>query len=45
MIFEQKGDKKRAGNYYKQCIAMKGHDFEESIEQKAKAGLERCKSK
>jgi len=45
MIFEKTGDKAKAGNYYAQCIAMQGHDFEESIEQKAKAGLVRCKEK
>jgi tetratricopeptide (TPR) repeat protein len=45
MIFEKIGDKAKAANYYTQCIAMQGHDFEESIEQKAKAGLARCKEK
>ncbi|HSC55005.1 MAG TPA: tetratricopeptide repeat protein [Phnomibacter sp.] len=43
MIFEKKGDKKTAAKYYARCIAMQDHDYEESIEQKAKAGQERCK--
>lgn len=45
MIFEKTGDIAKAAEYYTQCVAMKDHDFEESIEQKAKAGLQRCKSR
>lgn len=43
LIFEKTGDKATAIKYYNRCIALEGHDFEDSIEQKAKAGLQRCK--
>ncbi len=40
-IYEGKRDKARAANYYKQAIAMKSHEYENSIETKAKEGLKR----
>ena len=42
LICEKRGQTARAIGYYKACIAMQGHDFEESLEQRAKAGLARC---
>lgn len=40
-IYEGKRDKARAANYYRQAIAMKNHEYENSIETKAKEGLKR----
>ncbi|SKB91106.1 tetratricopeptide repeat protein [Daejeonella lutea] len=40
-IYEKKGDKAKAASYYKQAIAMKDHEYENSIESKAKDGLKR----
>lgn len=40
-IYEAKNDKARASSYYKQAIAMKNHEYENSIETKAKNGLKR----
>lgn len=40
-IYENKNDKARASNYYNQAIAMKNHEYENSIESKAKEGLKR----
>jgi tetratricopeptide (TPR) repeat protein len=41
LIFEEKGDKSRAVNFYNQAISMKNHEYENSIENKAKDGLKR----
>ena len=40
-IYEKKSDKARASSFYKQAIAMKNHEYENSIETKAKDGLRR----
>lgn len=41
MIYEKIKDKNRARVYFNLAINMKGHDFESSIEQRAKEGLKR----
>ena len=41
LIYEKKGDKKQASKYFQSCIDMQNHLYEQSLEQKAKAGLER----
>ncbi|HEY0669779.1 MAG TPA: tetratricopeptide repeat protein, partial [Sphingobacteriaceae bacterium] len=41
MIYEARNDKTKASVYYKQAIAMKDHEYENSIETKAKDGLKR----
>ena len=41
LIFEKKGDKNQASKYFQSCINMQNHLYEKSLEQKAKAGLER----
>lgn len=43
MIHEKKGDKPKAIDYYKKCFTMKNHSYKASIDQKAKAGIARCK--
>ncbi len=40
-IYENKNDKARAASFFKQAIAMKNHEYENSIESKAKDGLKR----
>jgi hypothetical protein len=42
-IYEKSGDKKKASIYFQKCIDMKDHDYKNSLDQKAKAGLQRCK--
>ncbi len=41
LIHEKKGDKQLASKYFQRCIEMKNHLYEQSLNQKAKAGLER----
>jgi hypothetical protein len=40
-IYEQLGMKKEATDMYQQCLDMPGHDFQNSIDQQAKAGINR----
>lgn len=40
-IYENKNDKARAAGFFKEAIAMKNHEYENSIESKAKDGLKR----
>lgn len=42
-IFEKHGQKSVALKYYEKCIDMEDHEYEDSIEQRAKAGIQRCK--
>jgi tetratricopeptide (TPR) repeat protein len=43
MIYEKKGNKQQAINYYQQCIDMDDHDYKNSLDQKAKSGIARLK--
>lgn len=45
MICEKLLQFAKARAYFQKAMDMQNHDYEESIEQKAKAGLERCKGK
>ena len=40
-IFEHLNNKEKAKFWYKKCLAMKDHEYQDSIEIKAKAGLNR----
>ena len=40
-LYENANDKVKAEEYYKKCIAMRNHEYQNSIDQKAKAGLNR----
>jgi tetratricopeptide (TPR) repeat protein len=40
-LYENEKDYTRAAHYYNLCIDMKNHEYENSIEQKAQAGLNR----
>lgn len=42
LIYEQRGNKAVAIQYYKKCLAMQDHEYKDSIDQKAKAGIARC---
>ncbi len=42
-IYEQRGDKQKAKEWYNKCLWLPPHDYRNSIEQKAKAGLERVR--
>jgi tetratricopeptide (TPR) repeat protein len=41
-IYESRGDKKTALVYFKKVLDMKSHDYKNALDQKAKAGIERC---
>jgi len=43
LIFEERGELTRAAASYGQCLEMSGHEYKNSLDQKAKAGLQRCK--
>jgi len=42
-IYEARNDKKTAISWFEKCIGMKDHDFKNSLDQRAKAGISRCK--
>ena len=42
-IYERMGNKILAVIYYKKCIDMDNHDYKNSLDQKAKSGIARCK--
>jgi tetratricopeptide (TPR) repeat protein len=41
LIYEAKGDKAKAKEWFKKCLAMKHDEYRDSIDLKAKAGLSR----
>ena len=43
MIYEKRGDKAQAISFYKKCLDMDDHDYKNSLDQKAKSGIARCK--
>ncbi len=43
MIYEQRGDLPTAISWFERCMKMPDHDFKNSLDQRAKAGVERCK--
>lgn len=42
-IYEQQGNKLQAISFYKKCLEMENHDYKNSLDQKAKSGIARCK--
>jgi hypothetical protein len=44
LICEQNKELKKARYYYQVCLGMKSHDYQHSIDQKAKAGLNRLRN-
>ncbi|MES2648530.1 MAG: tetratricopeptide repeat protein [Bacteroidota bacterium] len=45
LIYEKLGNTSKAILFYQQCLDMDDHDFKDSLDQKAKAGLSRCKGR
>ena len=42
-IYEARGQKTLAIQYYQQCLDMEDHEYKDSLDQRAKAGIARCK--
>jgi tetratricopeptide (TPR) repeat protein len=42
LIYEQKNVFTKAIQYFNTCIEMKNHAFKNSLDQKAKSGIQRC---
>jgi tetratricopeptide (TPR) repeat protein len=42
-IYEKKGQKALAIAYYQQCLDMEDHEYKDSLDQRAKSGIARCK--
>jgi len=45
LIYERNGDLEKAANYYEQATSMENKEYKNSIDQKAKAGLNRIENK
>ena len=43
LLYEKQGNKQQAINYYNKCLGMDNHDYKNSLDQKAKSGIARCK--
>jgi tetratricopeptide (TPR) repeat protein len=43
LIHEERKAYERAAECYTRCLEMTGHEYKNSLDQKAKAGLQRCK--
>lgn len=41
IIYEKKQEAAQAAYWYRKCLSMKGHDYKNSLDQRAKAGLSR----
>ncbi len=42
-IYEARGEKILAIEYYQKCINMEDHEYKDSLDQRAKSGIARCK--
>lgn len=42
-LYESKGDKVNAIAYYQKCLDMDDHEYKNSLDQRAKSGIARCK--
>jgi tetratricopeptide (TPR) repeat protein len=42
-IYEKQGKKQLAIAMYEKCLGMNDHEYKNSLDQKAKSGLARCK--
>jgi hypothetical protein len=42
-IYEKRREKARAIYFFEQCLSMEDHDYKNSLDQRAKAGIARCK--
>ncbi|HMH22916.1 MAG TPA: hypothetical protein VK563_14115 [Puia sp.] len=41
-IYEKRGEREKAIGFFKKCLSLKDHDYKNSLDQRAKAGVERC---
>ena len=41
-IYEKGGDRKKAIEWFQKCLSLKDHEYKNSLDQKAKAGIARC---
>ncbi len=41
-IYEERGDRQTAIIWFRKVLDLKGHDYKNALDQKAKAGIERC---
>jgi tetratricopeptide (TPR) repeat protein len=41
-IYEERGDKKKAIPFFQKVLDLKGHDYKNALDQKAKAAIARC---
>jgi hypothetical protein len=41
-IYEQRNERAKALAFFQKCLDMKNHDYKNSLDQKAKAGIARC---
>jgi tetratricopeptide (TPR) repeat protein len=42
-IYEARGDCARAEEFFQKCLSLKDHDYKNSLDQRAKAGIARCR--
>lgn len=42
-IYESRGDCGRAVEFFQKCLSLKDHEYKNSLDQRAKAGIARCK--
>ncbi len=42
-IYEERGEKNLAIDYYQKCLEMEDHEYKDSLDQRAKSGIARCK--
>jgi tetratricopeptide (TPR) repeat protein len=42
LLYEHKGSYSKAIEFFNTCINMKNHAFKNSLDQKAKSGIQRC---
>jgi tetratricopeptide (TPR) repeat protein len=43
-IYEERGDKKTALSFFQKVLDLKGHEYKNALDQKAKAAIERCRA-
>lgn len=43
-IYEERGDKKTAIPFFRKVLDLKGHDYKNALDQKAKAAIGRCRN-
>jgi tetratricopeptide (TPR) repeat protein len=42
-IYEGRGDCERAEAFFQKCLSLKDHDYKNSLDQRAKSGIARCR--